>query len=233
MKNEWRDLFDLSPVLLYKADLFDLEKMLCTVEDGVSSKFCIQLTNKNQNIEVSSVKELFDYSGLPSQTDKISIVVHNWKTEGSGARNIVGGVSLTLHHNYVSCQIHSCNEEWFIGKKEKIKRFFVAKKPWYSVITRCAPFLLPMLILIPFQNAAFSLGKKEYSSAILSFALIVFFLTFGYLSFKMVLFPYVKVFLKEKNKKAIDWNFICTILMTFSAVLVIIDYIFKWLILTK
>jgi len=233
MKNEWRDLFNLSPILLYKADLFDLEKILSTVANGINSEFRIQLTNKNQTIEVSSVQQLFACPDLPSHTDEISINVLNWKKEGSDSQNIVGGVYLTLHHNYVSCQIHSEDEEWFIGKKEKLKRFFATKKPWYSVITRGAPFILPVLIIIPLQNLVSSLVRGEYPRAIISFICLFIFSILGYFSCRMLLFPYVRIVLKERNKSRVNVQLICAVIGAISAVFVIIDYISKWFVFKK
>lgn len=227
MKSEWRDLFNLPPVLLYKADLFALEKVLCASEEGITSEFRIQLTNKTENIEISSFEELFTYSNLSVVTDKLKINCHNWKAQGE-SRDIVSGVSLTLHHSYADCQIYSRNEEWLIGKREKIKSFFVSKKPWYSIITRNVPFILPILILIPFQNLVLSLGKKDYPSVVFYFFLLFAFLILGYLSFRMLLFPYIRIVLREKNKNAINWDFVFNVVVALSAVLVIIDYIFKW-----
>lgn len=226
MKNEWRDLFNLPPVFLDKTDLFVLEKILCTLQEGMTCEFKIRLTNNAQNIEATSLKELFNYPNLSVSTDKLSIDCYNWKGHGGG-RDIVGGISLTLHHNYGSCQIWSSDEEWFIGKREKIKVFFLTKRPWHSLITKVYPFLFPILILLLLQYAAFNFGIKNYFIATSLFILTFLLLFSAYLTYKNVLFPYVKVILAEKDTEKVDLNYIFGIITTIASLFIIIDYIVR------
>ncbi|WAC07253.1 MAG: hypothetical protein OS130_13635 [Thermodesulfobacteriota bacterium] len=120
-KIEYRELFDLNSALLSKNDLFLLEKIV--LEDPKTDRIDIQISFDSTTISAESFKELLSNPDIPTSTDKLSIGMQRW-IETEDYRGISSGVSLSLHHNHINCQIHSLDQTWFLGKKSQIEKFF-------------------------------------------------------------------------------------------------------------
>jgi hypothetical protein len=120
-ETEYRVIIDLPPTLLRRKDLFELEEVISSGMNIPEEKRSFRLTVKTEEgrvISAQSVEELLSLD-LPATTDGLSIEARGW------AENTIDtGVSLTLYHNFISCQVHSYDETWFRGKLDQIRRFF-------------------------------------------------------------------------------------------------------------
>ncbi len=229
MASDFRRLFNLPPALLYKRDLFELEKIFQDFSSDNIEKngLEIRLAYKDAVLTANSIEGLFGLKDLPNSSEKLDIRYQKW-VKRNDRGEIEGGISLIMNYNYISCQVYSDNQDWFGGKITRLESFFLEKKPWYSWFTVAAPWLLSVIFGLLFQFAVFSLVAKRFLIAIFSFSLSLLMLATTYFTFKQRLFPYVKIVLRDKDETKFDWNILAAIVTTFASLFILIDYIQKF-----
>ena len=141
MKQEYRDILEFPPTLLYKKDLFTLEEILKDSQQNITNETQINLSYKDISLKVNSFEELFNCQNLPKSTDKLTIKCQGWVGIDC-KRNIDRGISLTLYHSYIHCQIHSFEEDWYRGKSSRLNSFFKQKRPWYAIFNKIYSFFI-------------------------------------------------------------------------------------------
>jgi len=225
-KTEYRELFNLNSAKLSINDLLQLENIL--VEDPKTDQINIKLSFDSTTISAESFEELLSKSGIPSSTDKLSIDMRRWIDSGD-YKGISSGVSLSLHFNHITCQIHSIDQTWFLGKKSQIKKFFKTKKPWYSWLNTLA-FLYPNIAILLAVYGAVLISEKQYLEMILPIVSSIALLSVTALVFSQRLFPFVKVYLKEREKNTFGFNEWCALigaLSGFANLVQLLSKIFK------
>lgn len=201
MQKEFRRLKDINPLIFYQEDVIELIDIISIGSDDKRVEIQMDYTFGERTETVTSIEDLKKLEGSPS-TDKFSFRALVWSKD----RNIFGGLSLTLYHNYAQYQIHSINETWFLGKIAKLENFFRDKTPWYAQINKFAPFVSPLVIL-PAASFSFYQYKSENLLEFSILAILAAGLVFiSYLMFKQRIFPYVKIFPYRKSIMKISYE---------------------------
>lgn len=225
---ELSDIISFHPALLYKQDLFELEKLILDSHTHRYDTLNIKLTYKERNFEATSVEDLFKFEGLPESTDKLSISRTGW-IEEDGENKINRGISLTLHHNYINCQIHSYDEDWYKGKLSRIREFFKTKKPWYTLLNRISP-VFPTLAL---ASLFYSINLIKNGKLMLSIApscLFILLSIISIFSFQQKIFPFVRVVLREKKGISFGLNELQAAIVIVASLFTIFQIIYTLLI---
>lgn len=212
-KVEYREHFYLKSSLLSKNDLFMLEEML--IDNPETDRIEIEISFDSTTVSVESIEELFSNPDLPASTDKLYIRMVRW-IEIEDYKDISSSISLSLHYNHISCQIHSLDQTWFLGKKSQIEKFFNSKRPWYSWINKLAitfPFLITVLVLY----GSFMFREKQYSQMILPMISSIVLIVVTALIYKEKIFPFVRIHLDERKKMKFEFYEWCTLIAAISA----------------
>jgi len=222
-QREYRELFNLNSALLCRNDLFELEKIL--VEDPETDQLDIQLSFDSATISAESVEELLANIDLPISTANLSISMRRW-IDTEEYRGISSGVNLSLNFNHINCQIHSFNQTWFLGKKIQIEKYFNSNKPWYSFLNKSS-VVFPTVVIALIFYSAFLLAKKHYYEMILPIFCSIVLIAVSSLIFKEKLFPFVKIYLKEKTKIKFGFNEWCALIGAFSGFATLVQVLSK------
>lgn len=211
-KIEYRELFHLSSTYLSKDDLLQLEKML--VEDSNSDRLEIKVSFDSTTITGKSFDELLVSHDYPASTDELSVDMKRW-IDTEEYKGISCGVSLSLHHNYINCHIHSVDQTWFLGKKAQIEKFFKSRKPWYSLLNKSA-LAYPTIVMALVFYGATMLVKKQYIHMVLPIACSIILIIVTVLIYKQKLFPFVRIGLKETTKRNFGFSEWCALIGAIS-----------------
>lgn len=220
---EYRELFDLNSVLLCKNDIIELEKIL--LENIKTDQIRFKLSIDSTTISDESVEELLSHGDLPLSTDNLSIDMTRW-IDTEEYKGISGGVSLSLNYNHINCQIHSIDQTWFLGKKAQIEKFFKIKRPWYFFLRKSSVVLPAIVMLMVSYSAALLAKKLYYEMAIPIFCSIVLVIV-SVLTSKEKLFPYVKVYLRERASNKFGFNEWCALIGAISGFAAIVQMVSK------
>ena len=220
---EYRELFDLNAALLSKHDFFELEKIL--LENSNTDKIKFDLSFDSTTISAESAEELLSHADLPLSTDQLSIGMTRW-IDTEEYKGISGGISLSLHYNHINCQIHSIDQTWFLGKKAQIEKFFKLKKPWYFFLNKSFP-AFPTIVMLMIAYSSALLVKKQYFEMIVPIVCSVVLLIVTVLTFKEKLFPYVRIYLKEKVSIKFGFNEWCALIGAISSFAAIVQMVSK------
>ena len=215
MKKEYRNLVSLKPVLMYREDILELCELI-EAQSGEEKKIEIEYKNNEESINITDIESLNSISDIPP-TNYMSLTVRIWKET-----NIVSGLSVSFNCNNISYQLHSENETWFLGTDSKLRKFFKAKRPWYSPIQRFSPFLSPVAVITSFQYATKLVKGDEFTEGIFWFAITVALVVITLLMFFQKLFPYVWISLSGKADRKFSyekWTFIVLVLALVIAIL--------------
>ncbi|QIR77171.1 hypothetical protein FA592_13380 [Sulfurospirillum diekertiae] len=222
-KKEYRELFQLPPVNLFKKDLLELESIL--VQNNQTDQLSIEFTYNDTTISASSFNELFLHNDLAKFSSYLSLRMYRRIDH-----EIEGSISITLHNNFGQCQLSSHDDTWFYGKKHQIFNFFKNKKPWYS-------FMQHLSIAIIFGiNLAVSIiytinfyTKQQYNSMFLSVLTFLAFIIIFTLILKQKIFPYIKINTYNKEQKKLGINEVGAIFTVITAIITIIQTILQFL----
>ncbi|AFL68098.1 hypothetical protein [Sulfurospirillum barnesii] len=146
MEKEYRNNVSVKPVLMYREDILELCALI-EIQSNEEKNIEIEYKNNEESIKITDIESLNLISDIPP-TDYMSLKILVWKE-----RNIVSGLSVSFNHNNISYQLHSKNETWFLGTNSKLRKFFKAKRPWYSPIQRFSLFLSPIAVITSFQHS--------------------------------------------------------------------------------
>lgn len=222
-KVEYRELFNLNATVLLNEDLFQLEKML--VEDSNTDRINIKITFDSTTISGESLKELLSSPDIPICADKMDINMSRW-IENDYYKGFSSGVSLSLYHNYINCQIHSIDQTWFLGKKSQLVKFFNSKKPWYIWLNKYS-YLYPTVAMILIYYSAYLFTNKLYLQTVIPIICAAILFIAAILIYKQKLFPFVKIYLKETMKKKFGFSEYCALIGALSGLATIAQVIIK------
>lgn len=223
-KIELREIISFHPALLYKQDLFELEQLIRDSHTHENDTLRIKITSKERNFEASSVDDLFQFNGLPESTDNLSISRTGW-VEKNGDNNINGGVSLTLYHNYINCQIHSTDEDWYKGKLLRLREFFKKKKPWYAFLNKISPGFLAVALAALFYSINLIKNNKLMLSIAPSCLFVLLSIIF-ILSFQQKIFPFVRIVLRDKKRISFGLNELQAVIVFVASLFTIFQIIY-------
>jgi len=222
-KTEYREIIQLNPVLLYKSDILELEKLL--VEDSETEAIEIIFNYNSITIYVESFNELLERSDIPYCTDRVYIDMKKW-IETEDRYEISSGVTMSFNHNHVNCQIHSIDQTWFMGKKSQIQNYCVAKKPWYSFINKAYPFLPTIILALLFYSGYF-FAHGQFFQMLLPATCSILLIVLTVLIFQGKLFPFVKICLHEKPTISLGFYEICALIGALSGLATLIQLFSK------
>ena len=215
-----------NPAFLSKNDLFELERIL--VEDPKTDKIDITLSFDSTTISAETFDELLSHTDIPTSTDKLSIIMRR-RVEDVGFDEIASGVILSLHYNHIDCKIHSYDQTWFLGKKSQIEKFFTLRKPWYLFLNKSS-VLFPAFSAALFLYSGFLLAEEKYYEMILPAICSIALISVSVLTLKQKLFPFVKIYLKERSRTKFGFNEWCALigaLSGFATLIQLLSELFK------
>ena len=126
-------------------------------------------------------------------------------------KGISCGVSLSLYINNITCQVHSLDQTWYLGKKSQIESFFSSKKPWYSFSTKLV-IVLPAIIMLLLVYSAELYAEKQFNEIVLPVVCTVIFIISYVLISNQKLFPFVKIQLQEVSKRKFGFSEWCVLI---------------------
>ncbi|MCL7931313.1 hypothetical protein [Halomonas llamarensis] len=214
MEKEYRNLVSVKPVLMYREDILELCELI-EAQSGEEKKIEIEYKNNEESINITDIESLNSISAIPP-TNYMSLTVRVWKET-----NIVSGLSVSFNRNNISYQLHSENETWFLGTDSKLRKFFKAKRPWYSPIQRFSPFISPVAVITSFQYATSLVKGDELIEGVFWFAVTLALVIITLLMFFQKLFPYVWISLSGKEDRRFSyekWTFIISVLALVVAI---------------
>ncbi len=223
---ELREMKKFPPVLLYKQDLLELEKILLDSSMHRNDSIKISLTHKEKKYTTSSFQDLFQIEGLPEQINKLSISRNGW-IELNGENSINRGLDLTMHVNYVHCQIHSYDQDWYNGKLSRLGLFFKKRKPWYAILNKNS-FIFPTIAII---CLFYGLNMFKTKSLLYSLPPLLLFVLMSIVSVLSVfekIFPYVRVVLRDRGKLKFGFNEFQLIVVLIASILTIVQIIYNF-----
>ncbi|WP_417538139.1 hypothetical protein [Marinomonas sp.] len=214
MKREYRNLVSVKPTLMYREDILELCELI-EAQSGEEKKIEIEYKNNEESINITDIESLNSISDIPP-TNYMSLTVRVWKET-----NIVSSLSVSFNRNTISYQLHSENETWFLGTDSKLRKFFKAKRPWYSPIQRFSPFISPVAVITSFQYATGLVKGDELIEGVFWFAVTVALVVITLLMFFQKIFPYVWISLSGKEDRKFSyekWTLIISVLTLVVAI---------------
>lgn len=214
MEKEYRNIVSVKPVLMYREDILELFALI-EIQSDEEKNIEIEYKNNEESIKITDIESLNLFSDIPP-TNYMSLNIYVWRE-----RNIVSGLSVSFNRNNISYQLHSENETWFLGTDTKLRKFFKAKRPWYSPIQRFSLFLSPIAVIISFQHAIDLVKSDKSIEGIFWFAMTVILVVISILIFFQKIFPYVWISLSGKNDRKFSyekWSFIISVIALVVAI---------------
>lgn len=214
MEKEYRNIVSVKPVLMYREDILELFALI-EIQSDEEKNIEIEYKNNEESIKITDIESLNLFSDIPP-TNYMSLNIYVWRE-----RNIVSGLSVSFNRNNISYQLHSENETWFLGTDTKLRKFFKAKRPWYSAIQRFSLFLSPIAVIISFQHAIDLVKSDKSIEGIFWFAMTVILVVISILIFFQKIFPYVWISLSGKNDRKFSyekWSFIISVIALVVAI---------------
>jgi hypothetical protein len=220
MKQEWRKIIQVHPAVLYKSDVMELVKIVSECEAGQYFVLSIEYEYEGLSQTLTTIEDLENFSkDVP--TDKLSIKANIYTED----RDIVSSISITMHQTYIDYQIHANNEAWFLGKIAQLTKFFKSRKPWYSFITRIISFVGPALVMSGFYIGIFAIKNTKIVWAILGFFLAFSMVMISYYSYEGKLFPHVRIYAKNKEKKFVTYELVSIVIAILALIVSVIGTI--------
>lgn len=233
MKKEYRNLVSLKPVLMYREDILELYNLL-EAQPEQEKEIRLEYNNSSENITISELSSLQSIANLP-QTNQLRITIHVWsKQDAQGERDsltgryLCSGVSINLNYNNASYQLHSDNETWFLGTDSKLRKFFRAKRPWYSPIQRFSSFVCPVAVILSFQKALNLVKGDEPTNGIFWIVLTMVLVAITGLIFLQKIFPYVWISLSGKSDRKFSYEKWTLIVSVLALAVAIISSFLQW-----
>ena len=221
MDEEYREIVNLSPVYLSRFDLDDLERMLLKDLSPRPGDLKIKVGDGARTITANSMKQLFQ-SRLPNRTNDLSVDIISWNDQN----DVDCSIHIQLYFNFAHYQIFGKSETLFLGKKTQLNEFFLAHRPWYTLINRLLPMVGPAGSFSAFFSAALLAREGSVVSAILSGTLAVVFAATTWLSFTQKLFPYVRVQLTDSTTRRSAFEQITLLVQVLLLIATIISILF-------
>lgn len=225
-RTEWRDIVDIHSVVLYRSDVVELIKILASSEDFERPELEMKVTSNSQTISFDPINEDFNDFEF-DKSDQVDIHLIVWRDiepEESKFKNqeIVSGISLSMHINYINYQIYSYSETWFLGKKEQLKKFFEKKKPvipYQSNNYRVFKVVNNIIFVLAFALVFYFLRKNNYLFTIISAAIVITTSLVPIRKPETHRLPFVMVYFSDRpkeeitKKQEIPWVLIVNILV--------------------
>ena len=218
MTHEWRKIINVHPAVLYKKDVIELVKILTECEPNQTYNLSIQYEYEGLRQTMSSEEELLEFS-KEEPTNSLFI---NVTTRDNN--KIINGVSLTMYHNYITYQIHSESEPWFLGKISQLTTFFKKNKPWYALITKIIPFAGPSLVMSGVYLFLSSINKSILAASFFLFFTISMAII-SFLAYNNRIFPFVRIVPSDQKKRIFTTDLVSIIIAVLSLIVSIIGTI--------
>jgi hypothetical protein len=199
--DEYREIVRHGPVLLQRADLAELERVLSQDLSPRPGDLRIRVIDGARTVVATSMDELFQQQ-LPRSTSQLYVHTLSWNQQN----DIDAGVSVSLNRNCADYQLHAVNETLFLGKKAQLDGFFRRHRPWYAIITTLLPIVGPSLFLSALFSAALLAGQRSVAAAALSATLAIVTAIVIWLRVTERVFPYVRVRFVDRNTSRSGWE---------------------------
>ena len=204
---EYRKIVRVHPLVLYKDDLIELQRILNTGFSPKERDLSVAIGTEDAKLSANSFEELFSQQ-LPKQTDDLDITVYG-RPDGV---EITKSIHLTFYHNYIQYHLFGIDETWFLGMISQLKNFFAKRKPWYARLKASLPFLIGMFIWSSPLVAVWGYIAKLPWVALLASVFFISVIMIGWLGFKQKLFPSVRIFFSQRTKQKLSYEVIVIIL---------------------
>jgi hypothetical protein len=217
-KSEWREIVDVHSIELYKEDIKELGSILTEDTGKNTPEIEMSVTSNSRTLKFNPIDENFDNFDIKSSNQvRIELVIWN-----GDSNDIVSGVTLEMHRNYVNYQIHSNSETWFLGKIEQLNRFFTKKKPKIEPVPplfRHLVLINNITIVVGLLLMGFFFVKDRYILSMILSILVILMILIPIRVRKPEDPPYVKLYfysrpkIESTPKKQIPWNLIIQVLI--------------------
>lgn len=218
---EYREIVKVGPVYLSRSDLHELESVLLKDLSPQPDSLKIQVGDGPRTVTANSMSQLFQ-SRLPNRTAYLTVNITSWNDRN----DIDSSVRLMLYYNFANYQIHSNSETLFLGKKTQLNEFFLAHRPWYTLVNRFLPMVGPSVSISALFSAALLARQGSVVSAILSGTLAVVCAAAVWLSMTQKLFPYVRVQLSDSPIRRSAFELITLLVQVLLLIATIISILF-------
>jgi hypothetical protein len=191
--DEYREIIDVNPVLLYTEDLRELERVIKVDFACEGDDFEVIADIGPKRMSASSVNALV----AQNPTGDINSLTIRARSRRH-TPEIDAGVSLTFHRKFANYQLHADSETLFYGKRGQLNAFLQSRRPWYGKALAFFPFVLPNFTLLSLAGALVFAVRQDWLSTFLLG------LTSGLLgwvsvgTFKGKLFPYVRIIFGDR-----------------------------------
>ncbi|MHA2220064.1 MAG: hypothetical protein ACXACY_29590 [Candidatus Hodarchaeales archaeon] len=223
MKKEWHEIIHVPPAVLYKSDVIELVRIITECESAQSYELLVTYGYEGLHQTISTIEDLEKFSkDIP--TNKLSID----STIKDEKKNNVGVISITMYHNFIHYYIYSANEAWYLGKIAQLTSFFKSRKPWYSLINRILPIVSPALVMSGFLIGLFALKNANIILAIISLFLAFIMLIISYYAFNYKLFPYVRIYATNKEKRVIPYEIVLIVIALLTLIVMVIGLFLQY-----
>jgi hypothetical protein len=199
MKQQWRKMVAVHPVVLFKDDISALVRLLTTCDPGQTAEVSAQFGYGGLEQTLDSVDELNEFL-RSTPTNEFSMNVRIRDSSGSSIRSL----ALTMYRSYINYRISSEDEAWFLGRIAQLTRFFKARKPWYAVFRNPLLVAGPTVSLISCMLAISAFRRGHLFLAVSALGLSMALLVILVLTCTHRLFPYVAVHPYKKTTRRVS-----------------------------
>lgn len=192
--NEYREIVELPPVIIDREALVHLERL---IGEGFTSKLgynTVKVTHGTRTIRASSVEELLA-GEFPEQAHDLDLKLLSWNDQN----DIVAGVHVYLHKSYGNVQLHAVDETVFLGKRAQILRFFLERRPWYSLLVKSMPAIAPAVFFGGLFSAAFLVKQDRLPVAAMALVMSIMVAVVAWLHLARGWFPHTRILLTERR----------------------------------
>lgn len=220
MKQEWRKIIDVHPVVLYKNDLIELLQILTACEPPQKVDLSVQFGYEGLKQTFNTIDEIKEFiRDDPTNEFSVNVQVRDEN------QKIINGLVLSMYHNFINYQIYSENEAWFLGRTAQLTNFFRKRKPWYSVLNRAIPFSGPLLTIGGLLFGIFALKTGNVLSSLSAFCFTILMTIIMVFSYKGKLFPYVRIHPYDKRKRALTYEVVSLLIAILTLLATVIGSI--------
>jgi|GEM_PF-6057189 len=213
--SEFRRVFNIQPVVLYKDDLFELEDIIKSDLQYEGVELTIRLDiDEDQTKTISSFRDI-NFS--------INNNLNGMRIEFINGNRPYNAIYLSFREKGADFQIASSNQTWYFGKISQLNQFFKKKRPWYYLITKNMPIIAGILPAIFAFGITFYWGK-EYLPLI--FAILIalsFYVDYRYT--KNMIFPYTKININPRPESELGLELISVVIGGLTLLVTILSVI--------
>lgn len=196
----------ISPVLLYKQDLFRLEQILRALLPESDYDFHISAFVDGQAILTRpylSLEELLQEHDLPPHLDGMSFELKIY--DSANRENIIRSIRVYLSKRIADIHLfaeHSNaeNSAWVSEARKEIETFFDQRQPWYSYIARSVPPIFNLSNGLALLMVGLIIVAGDYKALVFPILLVIAASVFLTLGVRKIFFRYARLCLFDREQ---------------------------------